>query len=71
MTGPQDPAPNMISDDELLAAIRRDLRSIYSDVLREPLPEKLAAVLLRLELQSCVSPPEASSVRLPRSSGSR
>ncbi len=52
---PQDRAPNVLSDTELLAAITRDLRAIYSDVIREPLPEKLAAALDRLELQSCLS----------------
>lgn len=51
----QEPAPNILSDTELLAAITRDLRAIYSDVIREPLPEKLAAALDRLEFQSCVS----------------
>src|ERR687895_590756 len=51
----QDPKPNVLSDTELLAAITRDLRAIYSDVIREPLPPKLALTLHRLELQSCVS----------------
>ena len=55
MPKPQDPAPNVLSDTELLAAITRDLRAIYSDVIREPLPDKLAATLDRLELQSYVS----------------
>ena len=52
---PQNRAPNVLSDTELLAAITRDLRAIYSDVIREPLPEKLAAALDRVELQSCLS----------------
>ncbi len=55
MAKPQDRAPNVLSDTELLAAITRDLRTIYSDVIREPLPEKLAAALDRLELQTCIS----------------
>ena len=55
MAKPQDRAPNVLSDTELLAAITRDLRAIYSDVIREPLPEKLAAALDRLELQSRLS----------------
>ena len=55
MAKPNDRAPNVLSDAELLATITRDLRAIYSDVIREPLPEKLAAALHRLELQSCVS----------------
>ena len=50
----RDPRPNLLSDTELLAAITRDLRAIYSDVIRAPLPERLAAALDRLELQSGV-----------------
>ncbi len=52
---PQELAPNVLSDTELLAAISRDLRAIYSDVIRAPVPEKLAAALDRLEFHSCVS----------------
>jgi hypothetical protein len=48
----QAPVPSVLSDDELLAAIARDLRSIYSEIIKQPLPEKLAAVLGRLELRS-------------------
>ena len=51
----QDPRPNVLSDTELLAAITRDLRAIYSDVIREPLPDRLAAALDRLEFHSRVS----------------
>ena len=51
----QEPAPNILSDTELLAAITRDLRAIYSDVIREPLPDRLAAALDRLEFHSGVS----------------
>ncbi len=51
----QDRASSVLSDTELLAAITRDLRTIYSDVIREPLPEKLAAALDRLDLQTCIS----------------
>ena len=49
MAAPQEPSPTLLSDDELLAAITRDLRAIYSDVIRQPLPEALAAALQRLE----------------------
>ncbi len=52
---PQELAPNVLSDTELLAAISRDLRAVYSDVIRAPVPERLAAALERLELQSSVS----------------
>ena len=55
MAKPQDRTLSVLSDTELLAAITRDLRAIYSDVIREPLPEKLAAALDRVELQSCLS----------------
>lgn len=51
----QETKPTFLSDTELLAAITRDLRAIYSDVIREPLPERLAATLDRLELHSIVS----------------
>ncbi len=51
----QDPGPNVLSDAELLTAITRDLRAIYSDVIREPLPDRLAAALDRLEFHSGVS----------------
>ena len=55
MAKPHDRAPNVLSDTELLTAITRDLRAIYSDVIRAPVPERLAAALERLELQSSVS----------------
>ena len=48
---------NVLSDEELLATIRRDMRAIYSDVLHEPLPKDLAAALYRLELRSFLSGP--------------
>jgi hypothetical protein len=51
----RDPQSSVLSDTELLAVITRDLRAIYSDVIRAPLPEKLAAALDRLELHSVIS----------------
>jgi hypothetical protein len=51
----QDPKSSVLSDAELLAAITHDLREIYSDVIRQPLPDRLAAALDRLELHSHVS----------------
>jgi hypothetical protein len=44
----QAPVTSVLSDDELLAAITRDLRSIYSEIIKQPIPEKLAGVLKRL-----------------------
>jgi hypothetical protein len=43
------------TDRELLEIITRDLRSIYSDVLKQPLPPQLAAALVRLECRNTVS----------------
>ncbi len=67
MAKPQELAPNVLSDTELLAAISRDLRAIYSEVIRAPVPEKLAAALDRLELQSCAS----ESQNIARASAAR
>ncbi len=38
-----------VSDDDLLQTIRRDLAAVYTDVLRLPIPDAIAAVLNRLE----------------------
>ena len=38
-----------VSDEDLLQAIRRDLAAVYTDVLRAPIPDGIAAVLSRLE----------------------
>jgi hypothetical protein len=46
---PEGAAVRPISDIELLAAIGRELRSVYAELLREPLPEHLAVIIERLE----------------------
>jgi hypothetical protein len=38
-----------ISDDELLRTIGNDLRSFYTDIVRQPLPAKIKAVLARID----------------------
>jgi hypothetical protein len=38
-----------LSDVEFLAEIGRELRSVYSELLREPLPEHLAVIIDKLE----------------------
>ncbi len=48
--------PPLLSDDELLAVITRDLKAVYSDIIRQPLPKELAAVLQRLEMRPAASP---------------
>ena len=63
-TSPEDPIPNdrshpgpgrdarperALSDVELLAQIGRELRSVYNDLFREPVPEHLVAIIERLE----------------------
>jgi hypothetical protein len=42
----------VLSDEDLLAAIRHDLKAIYSDIIRQPLPDELAAALKRLEARN-------------------
>ncbi len=46
----------LLSDDELLAVITRDLKAVYSDIIRQPLPKELAAVLQRLEMRPAAPP---------------
>ena len=66
MVRSQAPVPGVLSDDELLAVITRDLRSIYSEIIKAPIPEQLAAVLGRLELRSSLSAPrECATARQP------
>jgi len=64
-TSPEDPIPTndrnhpgasrstiperALSDVELLAEIGRELRSVYNDLFREPVPEHLVAIIERLE----------------------
>ena len=43
------------TDRELLDTIMRDLRAIYTDVIRQPLPPELAAALVRLETRTALS----------------
>ncbi len=62
---PSDPVRReKASDAELLAAITRDLRAIYSDIIREPLPDALAAALCRLESRSKGSDPSSERGKL-------
>jgi hypothetical protein len=44
------------SDTEVLLAIRDALRSVYEDVLKQPIPRKVRAVLSRLEDESQAEP---------------
>jgi hypothetical protein len=41
--------PGRLTDVELLAEIGRELRSVYSELLREPIPEHLAVIIEKLE----------------------
>jgi hypothetical protein len=38
-----------MSDEELLRTIGEDLRSLYADVIRQPLPPKIEAALTRID----------------------
>jgi hypothetical protein len=40
---------SMISDEELLRTIGQDLRSLYAQVIRQPLPPKIEAALARID----------------------
>ena len=40
---------SLISDEELLRTIGEDLRSLYADVIRQPLPPKIASALARID----------------------
>ena len=56
VASPASQAPSRLdprlSDAELLAEIGRALRRVYSELLREPIPEHLAAIIERLETRS-------------------
>jgi hypothetical protein len=45
-----------LSDVEFLAEIGRQLRAVYSELLREPLPEHLAVIIERLEARNADHP---------------
>lgn len=49
MGQPQGTRKRPLSDGELLAEIGRELRAVYNDLLREPVPERLATIIERLE----------------------
>ena len=53
--------PVTISDTELLRRIGQDLRSIYAEVIRQPLPQRIQATLALIDRQQRL--PE----QLPRS----
>ncbi len=40
---------SVISDAELLRQIGQDLRSIYADVIRQPLPQRIQATLALID----------------------
>jgi hypothetical protein len=40
---------SLMSDEELLRTISEDLRSLYADIIRQPLPMKIEAALTRID----------------------
>jgi hypothetical protein len=40
---------SMMSDEELLRTIGEDLRSLYADIIRQPLPPKIESALTRID----------------------
>ena len=41
--------PSAVSDTELLRRIGQDFRSIYADVIRQPLPQRIQATLALID----------------------
>jgi hypothetical protein len=41
------------SDSDLLRRIGHDLRSLYAEVIRQPLPRKIEVALSRIEREHC------------------
>ena len=41
--------PSAVSDTELLRRIVQDLRSIYAEVIRQPLPQRIQATLALID----------------------
>ena len=41
--------PSFVSDLELLRRIGHDLRSVYAEVIRQPLPRKIETALSRID----------------------
>jgi hypothetical protein len=39
---------SLMSDEELLRTISEDLRNLYADIIRQPLPPKIEAALARI-----------------------
>jgi len=40
---------SVMSDEELLRTIGEDLRSLYADIIRQPLPPKIESALTRID----------------------
>jgi hypothetical protein len=41
--------PSVVTDTELLRRIGQDLRSIYAEVIRQPLPQRIQATLALID----------------------
>ena len=50
-----------LSDEELLRSIRDDLRNLYAEIIRLPLPPAIEAALARIDREQC----RAESLRRP------
>lgn len=48
--------PSRVSDEDLLHSIGHDLAAVYTDVLRLPVPDRIAEVVSRLETTVLRSP---------------
>ena len=58
----------MMSDEELLRTIGKDLRSFYADIICQPLPPKIKAALARIDDENSSHQPDQASLTLVQNS---
>jgi hypothetical protein len=46
---------SMMSDEELLRITGQALRTLYADIIRQPLPAKVEAALSRIDRAQCLA----------------
>jgi hypothetical protein len=55
---------SMISDTELLRRIGHDLRSLYAEVIQQPIPPKIKAALARIDREQSRSEYQTQRIAL-------
>lgn len=61
---PGGPAPSPLSDVEFLRQVGRGVASVYSDILGQPMPDRLVALLKRLEEEEDAPKPKGGRSHL-------